>query len=81
MNYMKMSMTNLNDWIRKLSQTKPYRIMVKNGLGSYEILFLYGEYHYTDKLYAKDMEDELKCQKKVLEMCSTFEHNFKLKIF
>ena len=78
---MKMTITKLNDWIRKLAETKPYRIMVKNGIGFYEVLFLYGDYHYTDRLYMQDMDDELNCQKKVLAMCSTFEHNFKLRTF
>lgn len=78
---MKMTFVKLNDWMRKLAETKPYRLMVKNGAGFYEILFLYGDYHYTDRIYTKDMEDELNCQKKILEMCSTFEHNFKLRIF
>lgn len=78
---MKMTFIKLNDWVRKLAETKPYRLMVKNGAGFYEILFLYGDYHYTDRIYTKDMEDELNCQKKILKMCSTFEHNFKLRIF
>jgi len=71
----------LKDWVSKLAKTKPYRVMVKNGSGFYEIVFLYGEYHYTDRIYAKDMEDELNCQKKILEMCLTFEQNFKLRVF
>lgn len=78
---MKMSIVKLENWIRKLAQTKPYRMMIKNALGYYEIIFLYGEYHHTDKIYIKDMEDELECQKKVLAMCSYFENNFKLKVF
>lgn len=78
---MSMTIVNLENWIRKLSQTKPYRLMIKNGLGFYEIVFLYGDYHYTDKIYLKDMEDELTCQKKILNMCSTFEKNFKLRTF
>lgn len=78
---MKMTITKLNDWVRKLANTKPYRIMVKNGVGFYEVLFLYGDYHYNDRLYMQDMDDELNCQKKVLTMCSTFEHNFKLRTF
>jgi hypothetical protein len=55
--------------------------MIKNGKGFYEVLFLYTDYHYTDRLYMKDLDDELTCQKKVLEMCSTFENNFKLRVF
>ena len=47
---MKMTIVKLNDWVRKLAETKPYRIMVKNGIGFYEVLFLYGDYHYTDGL-------------------------------
>jgi hypothetical protein len=78
---MRMSIENLENWIRKLSQTKPYRLMIKNGKGFYEIVFLYNEYHYSDKIYFKDMEDELLCQKKVLSMCSFFEENFKLRVF
>lgn len=78
---MKMSITKLEDWVRKLAKTKPYRIMIKNGKGFYEVLFLYTDYHYTDRLYMKDLDDELTCQKKVLEMCSTFENNFKLRVF
>lgn len=78
---MKMTITKLNDWVRKLAETKPYRIMIKNGIGFYEVLFLYDDYHYTDRLYAKDLDEELKCQKKILNMCITFENNFKLRSF
>ena len=78
---MKMTITKLNDWVRKLAETKPYRIMIKNGVGFYEILFLYTDYHYTDRLYVQDMDDELTCQKKILTMCSTFEKNIKLRTF
>lgn len=68
-------------WIKGLENSKPYRIMIKNGQGFYELLFWYGEYHYTEKLWAKDMEDELECQKKVLDICRKFESNIKLKVF
>lgn len=78
---MKMTICNLENWIRKLSETKPYRIILKNNVGFYELVFLYGEYHYTDKLFMKDMEDELGCQKKILAMCFTFENNIKIKTF
>lgn len=78
---MKMTLTSMTDWVRKLSETKPYRMMVKNGAGFYEIMFLYNEYHYSDRIFTKDMEDELICQKKILEMCSVFESNIKLRSF
>ena len=78
---MKMTIIKLNDWVRKLEETKPYRIMIKNGIGFYEILFLYGDYHYSDKIYPKDLDDELNCQKKILSMCVAFERNMKLRIF
>lgn len=76
-----MTIYNLENWIRKLSETKPYKMVLKNGAGFYEIVFLYAEYHYSDKIYTKDMEDELTCQKKVLAMCSKFESNIKIKTF
>lgn len=78
---MKMTIDNLENWIRKLAETKPYRMVLKNGVGFYEVVFLYNEYHFADKLYTKDMEDELTCQKKVLTMCSKFENNIKLRTF
>lgn len=78
---MKMTINNLENWIKKLAETKPYRMILKNGLGFYEVVFLYNEYHFTDKLYTKDMEDELTCQKKILAMCSKFENNIKLRTF
>ena len=55
--------------------------MIKNGIGFYEIVFLYENYHFCDRLMSKDMEDELLCQKKILDMCSKFEKNIKLKVF
>lgn len=71
----------LFSWIKDLEQTKPYRIVVKNGIGFSEILFLYGDYHYSDKIYNNEFEDSLECQKKVLDMCRTFESNMKLRSF
>lgn len=78
---MKMTFTSLTTWIRTLEKNKPYRIMLKNGTGFYELLFWYGDYHYANKLTIKDMEDELECQKKILNMCFVFEQNMKLKVF
>ena len=78
---MKMTITALNTWLRGLENSKPYRIMLKNGAGFYELLFWYGDYHYNDRLTVKDLEDELECQKKILNMCSVFEKNMKLKVF
>ena len=78
---MKVNEVNLNSWIMRLAETKPYRIVMKNGKGFYEIIFLYNEYHYADKIYLQDLEDELNCQKKILGMCSIFEQNMKLKVF
>jgi len=75
------NINSLTSWIRSLEKSKPYRIMIKNGQGFYEILFWYADYHYNDRLLFQDMEDELKCQKKILDMCSVFEKNMKLKIF
>ena len=78
---MKMTYEKLNSWIMQLANTKPYRMTLKNGNGFYEIVFLYNEYHYTDKLNFNDLEDELTCQKKVLKMCQIFEQNIKLLVF
>lgn len=78
---MKMTYEKLNSWIMQLANTKPYRMTLKNGNGFYEIVFLYNEYHYTDKLNFNDLEDELACQKKVLKMCQIFEQNIKLLVF
>ena len=78
---MKMTITALNTWLRGLENSKPYRIMLKNGAGFYELLFWYGDYHSNDRLTVKDLEDELECQKKILNMCSVFEKNMKLKVF
>ena len=75
------NINNLTTWLKGLENSKPYRIMIKNGQGFYELLFWYGDYHYTDRLYAQDMENELDCQKKILNMCSVFEKNVKLKVF
>ena len=79
--YMKTDPIKLNSWIMNLANTKPYRLTMKNGQGFYEIVFLYNEYHYSDRIFPKDLEDELECQKKILNMCSVFEKNVKLKIF
>ena len=68
---------NLRDWIRKLGESKPYRISLKNGIGFYEVIFLYGDYHFNERLYPNDLKDELECQKKILKMCSIFENNIK----
>jgi hypothetical protein len=78
---MKTDSVKLNSWVMSLSNTKPYRVSMKNGKGFFEIIFLYGDYHYSDKLYVKELEDELNCQKKILNMCSVFENNIKLKVF
>ena len=75
------SATNLNSWVRNLSNSKPYRILMKNGQGFYEIMFLYGEYHYVDRVMATELNNELECQKHILNMCATFEKNFKLQVF
>ena len=40
---MKMTIVKLKEKNKKLAETKPYRIMVKNGIGFYEVLFLYGD--------------------------------------
>ena len=78
---MKMTIDKLTNWVRKLAETKPYRISVKNGSGFYEIVFLYGEWHYSDRLSPKDLENELECQKLVLGMCQVFERNIHLRVF
>lgn len=78
---MKTDSIKLNSWVMKLAETKPYRITMKNGSGFYELVFLYNQYHYNDRIYLKDLEDELVCQKKILDMCSVFEKNIKLRIF
>lgn len=75
------NISSLTCWIRSLSNSKPYRIMIKNGIGFYEIVFLYENYHFCDRLMPKDMENELLCQKKILNMCAKFEKNIKLKVF
>jgi len=78
---MKMTIDKLTNWVRKLAETKPYKISVKNGSGFYEIVFLYGEWHYSDRLSPKDLENELECQKLVLGMCQVFERNIHLRVF
>ena len=78
---MKMTASGLVSWVGKLANTKPYRITVKNGSGFYEIVFLYGEWHYSDRLSPKDLEDELECQKLILGMCQVFERNIHLRVF
>jgi hypothetical protein len=78
---MKMTYGNLSNWIRKLAVTKPYRILLKNGHGFYEVEFLCNEWHHSDKIYPTDMEDEIKCQKKVLGMCMEFEKNIRIPRF
>lgn len=72
-----MSILKLESWIRGLERTKPYRIMLKNGLGFYEILLIHNQYHSFDRIWAKDMEDENECQKKILQMCINFENHIK----
>jgi hypothetical protein len=71
----------LLSWVNRLANTKPYRIVMKNGQGFYEIMFLYNEYHYNDRIFPKDMEDETKCRSKIMDMCSKFEQNIKLRAF
>ena len=78
---MKMTYDNLNSWVIKLSKIKPYRITLKSGHGFYEIWFLYNEYHHCVRILPNDMEDEIKCQKKILFMCMEFEKNIKLRVF
>ena len=78
---MQMHESKLETWIQQLSNSKPYRITLKKGQGFHEVLFWYGEYHFHDKLTPNDMNDELKCQKKVLDMCRMFEQNIHLKVF
>lgn len=73
-----MDYNSLSTWIKKLNNTKPYRMILKNGNGFYEIVFLYNQYHYSDRITIKDTENELECQRKILTMCQVFEHNFKL---
>lgn len=75
---MAMNYDSLNTWIKKLNNTKPYRMVLKNGNGFYEVVFLYNQYHYSDKLLLRDMDNEIECQKKILNMCNVFEKNFKL---
>ena len=78
---MKTDPIKLNSWIMSLANTKPYRLIMKNGVGFYEIVFLYNEYHYSDRIFPKDLENELECQKKILNMCSVFEKNMKPRVF
>jgi hypothetical protein len=75
------NISKFTSWLKGLENSKPYRIMIKNGAGFYELLFWYGDYHFTEKITVKDLEDELECQKKVLNLCSLFEKNMKLKVF
>ena len=75
------NINNLTTWLKGLENSKPYRIMIKNGQGFYELLFWYGDYHFTDRLTAKDLENDLECQKKILNLCQIFEKNIKLKVF
>lgn len=78
---MKMTYEKLNTWFINLSKTKPYRMTLKNGHGFYEVVFLYNEYHYSGRVTPNDMEDEIKCQKKILSLCMDFERNIKLRVF
>jgi hypothetical protein len=78
---MKTNEQKLSIWVQQLANTKPYRMVLKKGQGFYEVVFYYLEYHYNDRIALSDMNDELKCQKKILDMCATFERNFKLKVF
>lgn len=75
------NISKFTSWLKGLENSKPYRIMIKNGAGFYELLFWYGDYHFTERITVKDLEDELECQKKVLNLCSLFEKNMKLKVF
>ena len=79
--YMKTNAIKLNTWVSELAKTKPYRLSMKNGQGFYELIFLYNEYHYSDRIFPKDLENELECQKKILNMCSVFEKNMKPRVF
>lgn len=74
---MKMTYEKLNKWINGLAKTKFYTISLKNGRGFYEIMYLYHDYHHIERIYPHDMEDELKCQKKILDSCIKFERNTK----
>lgn len=76
-----MTYDKLNTWIINLGKTKPYRIMLKNGMGFYELVFLYHDFHHSEKIYQNDMKDDLVCQRKILEMCLIFEKNIKLRVF
>lgn len=78
---MKMTFEKLDKWLIELGKTKPYRIVLKNGRGFYELMLLYEEYHFIERIYPHDMEDELGCQKKVLDACYRFECNIKVKVF
>ena len=75
------NISKFTSWLKGLENSKPYRIMIKNGAGFYELLFWYSDYHFTERITVKDLEDELECQKKVLNLCSLFEKNMKLKVF
>lgn len=78
---MQTNYTKLNSWIKKLESTKPYRINIQNGNGFYEITFLYDNYHFSDRLSVHELENEINCQKRILNMCSIFERNVKIKVF
>lgn len=78
---MQTNFLKLNSWIKQLESTKPYRINIQNGNGFYEITFWYDTYHFSDRLSVHELEDELNCQKRILNMCSIFERNIKIKTF
>jgi hypothetical protein len=76
-----MNYIELNSWVKRLENTKPYKIVLKTNGGAYELVFLYGDYHYKCGISQKDSSDNGVCQKKILDMCSFFEQNIKIKTF
>ena len=75
------NVNDFNSWIISLGNSKPYKIMLKNGAGFYQLIFLYDSYHYSDEISFDDLKNQIECQKKVLKMCAVFEQNIKLKKF
>jgi hypothetical protein len=78
---MKTDFVKISSWVKSLENSKPYRIMIKNGIGFYEVVFLYDDYHFSDRLALNDLNNELSCQKKILNMCAIFERNIKPRKF
>lgn len=76
-----MNYEKLNTWVKQLENSKPYRIVMKNGRGFYDFTFLYGDYHYNEKLNCSELDNDIECQKKILKMCTKFEQNMKLRVF